>query len=47
MNKEENLKIYIEKLHKLALEKLQERDVTPLEAIREALNYIEGEMLER
>lgn len=44
MYDEENLKIYLKKLEELAYERLQERNITPLEAIREALNYIEGEM---
>lgn len=44
MHDEENLKIYLKKLEELAYERLQERNITPLEAIREALNYIEGEM---
>ncbi|MBT5934803.1 hypothetical protein [Sulfurimonas sp.] len=44
MHDEENLKIYLKKLEKLAYERLKERKITPLEAIREALNYIEGEM---
>jgi len=47
MNKQENLKIYIKRIEKLALERLEERNITPLEAIKEALNFIEGEMLER
>lgn len=44
MHDEENLKIYLKKLEELAYERLKERNLTPLEAIREALNYIEGEM---
>ena len=44
MHDEENLKIYLKKLEELAYERLRERNITPLEAIREALNYIEGEM---
>ena len=44
---EAQLKIYIQKLQTLALQNIQQRDITPLEAIREAFNFIEGEMLER
>jgi len=47
MNNEENLKIYIQRLQELALERMKERDITPLSAIKEALNFIEGEMLEK
>ena len=47
MSNEENLKIYIQRLQELALERLKERNITPLNAIKEALNFIEGEMLER
>jgi hypothetical protein len=47
MNNEENLKIYIKKIEKLALERLKERNLSPLDAIKEAVHYIEGEMLER
>ena len=44
MQNEELLKIYLQKLNELAFERLRERSLTPLEAIKEALNYIEGEM---
>ena len=44
MSDEERLKIYLKKLEALAYERLKERGLTPLEAIKEALNYIEGEM---
>ncbi|MDA7816741.1 hypothetical protein N9A28_00965 [Sulfurimonas sp.] len=44
MNHEENLKIYLQKLEKIAYERLRERNLTPIEAIKEAVNYIEGEM---
>lgn len=44
MNKEERLKIYLLKLEEQAYERLKERDITPLEAIKEAIHYIEGEM---
>jgi len=44
MHDEERLKIYLKKLEELAFERLRERNITPLEAMKEALNYIEGEM---
>lgn len=44
MHNEELLKIYLQKLQEEAFERLRERNITPLEAIKEALNYIEGEM---
>jgi hypothetical protein len=44
MNQEELLKIYLKKLQEEAFIRLKERDLSPLEAIKEALNYIEGEM---
>ncbi len=44
MNEEQLLQMYLEKLAKLSLEKLHERDISALQALREALNYIEGEM---
>lgn len=44
MNDEERLKIYLKKLEELAFERFKERSMTPIDAIREALNYIEGEM---
>ena len=44
MQNEELLKIYLQKLNELAFERLRERNLSPLEAIKEALNYIEGEM---
>ena len=44
MQDEELLKIYLQKLNELAYERLRERNITPVEAIKEALNYIEGEM---
>ena len=44
MDKEELLKIYLKKLEKIAKERIQERNLTPLEALKEALKYIEGEM---
>jgi len=44
MNEEERLKILLDKLSKLAFEKLQDQDISAMQALNEALNYIEGEM---
>ena len=44
---EKNLEIYLEKLRAIALEHMKERNLSPIEALKEAINYIEGEMLER
>ena len=44
MSDEERLKIYLKKLEEIAFERLKERELTPLEALKEALNYVEGEM---
>lgn len=44
MKEEELLRIYLERLEKLSLERLHERNISALQAIKEALNYLEGEM---
>jgi len=44
MSEEEKLKVYLEKLKRLSFEKIKEKDVTALQALKESLNYIEGEM---
>ena len=44
MNQEELLKVYLEKLGAMALERLQEKNISALDAIKESLNFIEGEM---
>jgi len=44
MNNEELLTLYLEKLRLLALEKLEEENMTVLEALNQSLIYIEGEM---
>lgn len=45
MNEAEKLSVYLERLKVLSYENLQEKNTTALEAIKEALNYIEGEMI--
>ena len=45
MSEAEKLTIYLEKLKVLSFENLQEKNITAIEALKEALNYIEGEMI--
>jgi len=44
MDKEELLNLYLEKLRLVSLEKLHARDISVIEALKEAVLYIEGEM---
>lgn len=44
MDNEALLKLYLEKLHIYTLDKLQEQDVTVLEALKASLIFLEGEM---
>lgn len=45
MSEAEKLTVYLEKLRVLSHENLKEKDTTALQALKEALNYIEGEMI--
>jgi hypothetical protein len=45
MNEEEKLKVYLERLQQLALEKIKEKNITAITALKESLNIIEGEMI--
>lgn len=45
MSEAEKLTIYLERLKTLSFENLQEKSITAIEALKEALNYIEGEMI--
>lgn len=45
MSEAEKLAIYLERLKILANENLQEKNTTAIEALKKALNYIEGEMI--
>lgn len=45
MNESEKLKIYLEKIKEIATANVQEKDVSAIKALKEALNYVEGEML--
>ncbi|WP_309497136.1 hypothetical protein [Sulfurovum sp.] len=44
MNHEALLDLYLEKLRVLSLEKLQDNKVSVIEALKESLVYLEGEM---
>ncbi len=44
MNQEELLNLYLEKLRVLALEKLEDNKLSVMEAIKESIVYLEGEM---
>ena len=44
MDKEKLLSLYLEKLRMLTLEKLNEENITVIEALKTSLLYIEGEM---
>ena len=44
MDKEELLLLYLERLRILTLEKLNEENITVIEALKTSLLYIEGEM---
>ena len=45
MNEEEKLKIYLEKIQILAKENLSNKDTTAIQALKEALNFIESEFI--
>ena len=45
MSEEEKLKFYLEKLQTLAKENLSKENTSAIEALKEALNYIEGEFI--
>lgn len=44
MNEEEKLKIYLHRINLLAKENIKKKDTSALEAIREAINFVESEM---
>lgn len=44
MNQEELLDLYLEKLRVLCKEKLEENDISVMEALKESIVYLEGEM---
>lgn len=46
MNQEELLDLYLEKLRALCKEKLEESNISVIDALKESILYIEGEMQE-
>ena len=46
MNQDELLELYLEKLRVLCKEKLDERNLSVIEALKESILFIEGEMQE-
>ena len=44
MDQEELLNLYLEKLRLLALEKMEESDISVIEALKKSIIYLEGEM---
>jgi hypothetical protein len=46
MKQDELLDLYLEKLRVLCSEKLEERNMSVIEALKESILYIEGEMQE-
>ena len=44
MNQEELLNLYLEKLRALCNEKLEDSNISVIEALKESIVYLEGEM---
>ena len=44
MDQEELLNLYLEKLRLLCKEKLEEKNLNVMEALKESIAYLEGEM---
>ena len=44
MNKNELLDVYLERLKTLSLERLDDKNISVIEALKASLNYLEGEM---
>lgn len=44
MDQEELLELYLEKLRALCKEKLEESNISVIEALKESIVYLEGEM---
>ena len=44
MNQEELLDLYLEKLRVLALEKIEENNLSIIDALKASIVYLEGEM---
>ncbi len=44
MDQEELLNLYLEKLRVLCTEKLKEKEISVMDALKESIVYLEGEM---
>lgn len=44
MNQEELLNLYLEKLRVDCIEKMEEKDISVIEALKASIVYLEGEM---
>ena len=44
MDQKELLDLYLEKLRALCAEKLEEKEISVIEALKESILYLEGEM---
>lgn len=44
MNQEELLNLYLEKLRVACIEKMEEKDISVIEALKASIVYLEGEM---
>ena len=44
MNQEELLDLYLEKLRVLCIGKFEEKEISVIEALKESIVYLEGEM---
>ncbi|MDB2562722.1 hypothetical protein N9X61_03880 [Sulfurimonas sp.] len=45
MNEAEKLKIYLEKIQEIATHNVEVNDIPAIQALKEAINYVEGEMI--
>ncbi|MEA1983441.1 MAG: hypothetical protein U9N39_07845 [Campylobacterota bacterium] len=45
MTETEKLKLYLEKIEAIALEKIKDENSSAIQALKESLNYVEGEMI--
>ena len=45
MSEEEKLKFYLQKIERIAKENLERKNTTAMQALKEALNLIEGELI--
>lgn len=45
MNESEKLQIYLKRIEAMAKDKIQTNDYSAIKALKEAINFIEGEMI--